>query len=193
MQVTSQQDFHNSLQDVVVLPPPGLENLTPGGEPLNWGTFGHPELCSRPCVHICKSGGCPMGMTCSYCHLPHRVARVNLDKKQRRVLCQMSDQERLAAFLPVFRQRAAETGLLQKVELVIDMFTAEITEALIQPAPSGMLRGLEKTAARMPLIQLASCCMKELPEPLKEALKQLKAQFPPPEIVAGRSGQSVLL
>ena len=194
----SPRDFHNGLgfstvsSAVVWLPPPGLEDITPR-VPLNWGSFGHPELCSRPCVYMCKGGGCSLGKACGYCHLPHEVARVNLDKKQRKFLSQMGSQERLVTFLPLFQRRAEETGLLPQAQTVIDFMAAELTDPDVEVASSRMLRLVEKTAKRMPLIQLAACCMKEPPGSVKAALVQLKAQLPPDQVVAVCWGQPVLL
>ena len=77
----------------VVLPPPGLEHMAPVGVPMNWGSFGHPELCFRPCVYVTKGGGCPMHMRCRYCHFQHTDACVKPNKKARHLLSQMSDQD----------------------------------------------------------------------------------------------------
>ena len=78
---------------VIVVPPPGLEHMAPAEVPMNWGSFGHPELCFRPCVYVTKGGGCPMGMMCRYCHLLHGEACIKPSKKERHLLSQMSDQD----------------------------------------------------------------------------------------------------
>ena len=80
---------------VFVPPPPGLEHIAPGGVHANWGTFGHPEMCFRPCIFISKEGGCPSGITCRWCHLPHGGATSKPSKRQRQLLGQMNDQDRL--------------------------------------------------------------------------------------------------
>ena len=39
-------------------------------EALNKGSFGHPELCRKPCQFF-HLGTCAMGRSCGYCHMPH--------------------------------------------------------------------------------------------------------------------------
>ena len=50
----------------------------------------HPELCMRPCLYF-NAGSCANGITCQFCHLPHRKRRSELPKP--RILVQ-----RLAAY-----------------------------------------------------------------------------------------------
>ena len=157
------------------------------------GSFGHPELCSRPCIYMFKGAGCPSGMTCHYCHLPHCSGRIKLDKIRRGTLSQMNDQQRLFIFLPLVRQRASDTGLLPSVAKIVELLEAEMVDPQVTPSVSSPMRKLEKFAARMPLIQLIGCCMHEIPDSVQVALTQVRSQLAPPQVVAGHRGPSVLL
>ena len=65
---------------------------TAQGRPWSNGSFGHPDFCSRPCVHM-QRGFCQKGSACSYCHLPHAWFRNNAkpNRIQRHRLLQMTD------------------------------------------------------------------------------------------------------
>eukprot|EP00439_Symbiodinium_sp_Y106_P057558 s1116_g8.t1 len=60
--------------------------------------------CSRVVI------SCPDGAACRYCHLPHHRNGAKPDRRQRELLENMSDQERLLTFLPHIRRRAAKMG-----------------------------------------------------------------------------------
>eukprot|EP00439_Symbiodinium_sp_Y106_P050829 s943_g6.t1 len=96
-------------------PPPGLEVASPLRKPrvqreisIPWfGSRGHPLACSRRCVKMQKSGGCTAGAACNYCHLDHAGNNAKPDKLQRRLMDEMPEQDRLAAFLPDIKDRVA--------------------------------------------------------------------------------------
>ena len=94
-----------------VLPPPGLEvpeAPLPKAQNLRFGTgsFGHPHLCSRPCVHVAKA----------YCHFPHRPIP-KPDWQLRQSLLAASDQELLVTFLPIIIKKAAKEGLFRVLKV----------------------------------------------------------------------------
>eukprot|EP00913_Durusdinium_trenchii_P021016 g19749.t1 len=51
------------------------------------GSWGHPELCRRPCVFWVKQQSCAAGANCNFCHLEHQKL-VCLDKKQRIIMAE---------------------------------------------------------------------------------------------------------
>ena len=125
-------------------PPPGLEEVGASGSsqlaqarPADtpvvpfWcskGSFGHPQLCGRPCVHVAKGGVCPSGLACTYCHfLPH-AAVVKPGGSMRRTLLAATDQELLATFLPFIRKKAGKEGLLPLANDLINLLEAEMHE-----------------------------------------------------------------
>ena len=92
-----------NIPPVPEVPEPSAANLRFG-----IGSFGHPHFCNRPCVHISKSGVCPSGTECAYCHFPHRAV-CKPDGQLRRRILDASDQELLATFLPFIFKKAAQT------------------------------------------------------------------------------------
>ena len=77
-------------------PPPGLELRA---QP---GSFGHPTLCSRPCVYIVKSGFCHHGSQCGYCHGTREKGPVKIRKNLRMLLARLSREERMFIVLRHF-------------------------------------------------------------------------------------------
>ena len=53
------------------------------------GSYGHPELCRRPCVHMHRFGSCLAGANCAYCHEQHHRAPWKLSKHRRSMLQKM--------------------------------------------------------------------------------------------------------
>ena len=120
-----------SLGLTIFPPPPGLE-LPEVPEPsaanlrFGRGSFGHPHFCTRSCAHISKSGACPSGTECAYCHFPHRAV-CKPDGQLRQRLSDASDQELLATFLPFFKKAAME-GLVPRLGCLLQLLKAEVYE-----------------------------------------------------------------
>jgi len=70
----------------------------------NPGSFGHPELCSRPCLYF-KAGECSNGMECCFCHASHPTRAVHLDKYNRQTLQKMDLADRFVLMAPVLRSK----------------------------------------------------------------------------------------
>lgn len=68
------------------------------------GTFGHPELCGRPCLFF-AAGACANGPTCQFCHLPHTKRQEHLDRRQRQTLRELPHREWAALVLATFGAR----------------------------------------------------------------------------------------
>ncbi|CAE7884374.1 rab1D [Symbiodinium microadriaticum] len=177
-----------SLSRCGLLHPPGLEDGDIGStyqRPQEWllgcrvpAPPGLEDACGvTPVLCGSRGAGCPSGMTCHYCHLPHCSGRIKLDKIRRGTLSQMNDQQRLFIFLPLVRQRASDTGLLPSVAKIVELLEAEMVDPQVTPSVSSPMRKLEKFAARMPLIQLIGCCMHEIPDSVQVALTQVLAHF----------------
>ena len=47
---------------------PSLENCA---HPASWG---HPDLCSRPCVYVFHRGHCNLRFECGFCHAAHAAS-----------------------------------------------------------------------------------------------------------------------
>ncbi|CAE7391225.1 RBCMT [Symbiodinium sp. CCMP2456] len=121
-------------------PPPVPQRNVPSSDlgavslEANPGSLGHPELCRRPCIYLLKGGACHAGHACNFCHLTHCTLDAKLDQKQRRLLQKMSPGEMLATFLPHFRSRADETGLLHQAEPLIRLMSlATLAKHMLEP------------------------------------------------------------
>lgn len=80
------------------------------------GSYGHPELCHRPCINFMK-GVCKLGGECNFCHLPHTKVP-KFDKQQREVLSSLPKSTLLATILPHLRQRVVDHDLYEAQEIV---------------------------------------------------------------------------
>ena len=117
-----------------VLPPPGLEvpeAPLPKAQNLRFGTgsFGHPHLCSRPCVHVAKA----------YCHFPHRP----IPKPDWQLRQSLLARKRPGASrdLPAdYHQESGERRPLSRVEGLIKLLRAEVRGAQFEPIPMGTFR-----------------------------------------------------
>ncbi|CAE7780648.1 unnamed protein product [Symbiodinium pilosum] len=151
------------------------------------GSFGHPHLCSRPCVHIAKGGTCPSGAQCTYCHLPHS-GLYKPDRHVRRVLSIADNQELLATFLPFVIKKARREGLLPKVSQLIELLKAEVREPPREPIDLGSFRPMKIT-----FMHLVDLSMRRLPDHIMVEVHRLKSQMPPPQLVSSARGWSVAL
>ncbi|CAE7582017.1 unnamed protein product [Symbiodinium natans] len=185
-------------------PPPGLEEVGASGSsqlaqarPADtpvvpfWcskGSFGHPQLCGRPCVHVAKGGVCPSGLACTYCHfLPH-AAVVKPGGSMRRTLLAATDQELLATFLPFIRKKAGKEGLLPLANDLINLLEAEMHE----PPPTSISL-VSFRPMKMTFMHLVASSMRRLPLHIQVEVQRLKANLPPPALTPGSWGMSLVL
>lgn len=68
----------------------------------NVGSFGHPHLCGRPCLHTFS--GCAHGLSCEFCHIPHEPSH-HLDKQRRVLMRGMPPEECQAMMMPLIAQK----------------------------------------------------------------------------------------
>ncbi|CAE7333957.1 unnamed protein product, partial [Symbiodinium sp. CCMP2456] len=175
-------DFHG-------LTPPKLDDASWNfGNP---GSSGHPEFCSRPCLHVFREGGCSRGVMCGHCHL-HHSHRTKLDQLQRAYLNHLKDEERLAVFVPLIRRRASQMGLLPVVEKIVEMLETEAAPHN-KTVPPNIPRCLQNVVQRMPLNQLIFWSMRKLPERVQVALQSTKSSMRSPQLLVGHRGPSILL
>lgn len=84
---------------------------------MNDGSFGHPEVCARPCLFY-ASGKCDSGSACQFCHLPHvRIGSLKRDLREH--LRQMPTFAAKALILPVIEQKALLFEPTREVELAV--------------------------------------------------------------------------
>jgi hypothetical protein len=130
----------------------------------NPGSFGHPELCRRPCMFFAQSK-CATGTMCTFCHLTHSFRPKNLERHHRLQLRRLSEQDRLSLVLPLLRQRAEMTGISASVAEVLevaDKWTDSFPNATV---PEHLLK-LQKALAKQPFSALL---LSALGQPLPQA------------------------
>ncbi|CAK9010306.1 unnamed protein product [Durusdinium trenchii] len=71
---------------------------------MNPGSFGHPEMCTRPCLFF-AAGECQSRQNCDFCHLPHTRRPTHLDKRNRELLRSLSSDEQVATILPILFEK----------------------------------------------------------------------------------------
>ncbi|CAE7432084.1 MDN1 [Symbiodinium sp. KB8] len=79
---------------------PMMPAMMEGLPALNPGSYGHPEVCRKPCVFF-QVGNCENGDRCGYCHVRHQKRPVLPDMKQRSSLRKLNQSELLHTFLPI--------------------------------------------------------------------------------------------
>jgi hypothetical protein len=104
-------------------------------ENLTLGSYGHPELCKRPCTFF-LFGNCKSGTTCNFCHLGHGSRPKNLDKRHREQLRSLSEKDRLSLILPLLSQRARTMRLTDQVSEVLEIAAAWETALGITQIPN---------------------------------------------------------
>eukprot|EP00435_Cladocopium_sp_Y103_P016950 s1175_g4.t1 len=119
--------------------------------PPGSGSWGHPALCRRPCIHFAK-GACNMGYACDYCHCKHDH-HVTPDKRQRLLLNHMETSELLAVLLPHVR-RSLEVAQIEAPDIIV-MLEGEVGSTRAPNVDSMLLR----TLRRMPLSALLGLIM----------------------------------
>lgn len=85
---------------------------------LNPGSYGHPEVCRKPCVFF-QSGNCENGDRCGYCHVRHKKRPVLPDRKQRSSLRKLNQSELLHTFLPMLWSEARRVDIAQEAAPVL--------------------------------------------------------------------------
>ena len=149
------------------------------------GSYGHPELCHRPCVNFMK-GVCKSGNECNFCHLPH-TKNPKFDKQQREMLASLPKPTLLATILPHLRQRVVDHDLYE-VQEIVEMLEREL---ILQPGKSNS-DGKDGDVSRVPRVPLRMSKMMEgmpmvgllglisknvsgaLPKHIREGLDQLR-------------------
>lgn len=96
---------------------------------LRWpgsvGSLGHPELCSRPCLHAAFNGFCAKGSACEYCHMPHKERRrVKFDKKERQWIANVRPEEWLPILIPIVREKVYKEDTSVETQALLDDLVA---------------------------------------------------------------------
>ena len=154
----------------------------------NPGSYGHPQLCNRPCINFVK-GTCTLAEECGFCHLPH-VKCTKFDMRQRQLLATLPKSTLLATVLPHLQQRMQNYGLHQAMEivemiereLVFETFQLPNEDAIISRKE---LAGISKVLESMPFAALVGAASAKhikgaFPKHIREALRELRTHLSGP-------------
>mmetsp|Transcript_71341 Transcript_71341/g.157560 ORF Transcript_71341/g.157560 Transcript_71341/m.157560 type:complete len:152 (+) Transcript_71341:62-517(+) len=83
---------------------PGSTCSDPLAGLLSRGSYGHPELCRRPCLFLVQKQECLKGASCDFCHLEHSKLP-SLDGLQRRTLSSLSQSQLLPLLIAPLRAK----------------------------------------------------------------------------------------
>ncbi|CAE7518837.1 unnamed protein product [Symbiodinium sp. CCMP2592] len=154
---------------------------------LSVGSWGHPDVCRRPCIHFI-SGNCENGKDCAYCHLPHTEKMAKLDKRQRAMVQQLNHPELVSMVLPFCYRKAEDGGYADKAEEILGLLEMGLDHATSssesRPLADRELRNLRKTLARMSFSSLIGLVTHRSPDQdedptLQAALDTLRSSFAP--------------
>jgi len=154
----------------------------------NPGSYGHPQLCNRPCINFVK-GTCTLAEECGFCHLPH-LKLTKFDMRQRQLLATLPKSTLLATVLPHLQQRMQNYGLHQAMEivemiereLVFETFQLPNEDAIISRKE---LAGISKVLESIPFAALVGAASAKhlkgaFPKHIREALRELRTHLSRP-------------
>ena len=142
-----------------LLPSIGMVPPVTGADLGTWaseGSIGHPNLCTRPCLHVVAGRLCPLGKHCAHCHLLHRPVP-KLDKWCRSTLEQMPRFQFLALMVELLQEKAADS--LLEADALLDVLGAEMsaTDEAVNSRARGIGRGsLQRLMQRLRRINFAN-------------------------------------
>ena len=156
--------------------PPGLEFRA------HPPSFGHPEMCPRPCVHMFQRGRCHRGHLCSFCHEPHDVPPYKMRPRLRRLFSSLPREEQMFIILAHLSQRFAQPGFPAEAAVLLECLHSEWGDSKNdqQSGPlrlhltSGDLRSMHYAFWRMPLFAVFTHFPHSSPELLHYLIEQVR-------------------
>eukprot|EP00434_Breviolum_minutum_P040605 symbB.v1.2.036084.t1/scaffold5015.1/size31789/4 len=147
------------------------------------GSYGHPELCARPCVFWILNKDCVKGAGCPFCHEHHGSKMSSFDKAQRNIMTRLRDSEKIFLLLPLV-QRKAQQGWHEAeeiLELLQGSFPATEVHGIDGFSPK-TINSLVKVMERMSLMALLGVLSKYISEePLAQHLDRAIKKLPTSE------------
>ena len=156
------------------------------GNPLvipSLGSFGHPDMCYRPCVYL-EKGGCKRDVFCTHCHFDHEPSN-KLGKNQKKFLDKQLDEGSvLAAVLPFLRAKAIERGLQREAMSLCALIQNRVEELSSHAVLRVIPPELGHTMSRLSLHSLLSVLIRrkdfqpDFMDRLTVAVAQFRASIP---------------
>lgn len=140
---------------------------------LSRGSYGHPELCRRPCLFIVQKQECLKGASCDFCHLEHSKLP-SLDGLQRRTLSSLSQSQLLPVLIAPLRAKVQ--GGRHEAAQVLQLLESSPAPSEFQGSVGHALGSAMKVLKKMSLMALLGVLTKYIvEEPLAERLKEAVA------------------
>ena len=89
------------------------------------GSYGHPQLCQQPCVHMLRAGSCKAGVSCSFCHEQHHRPPRKISKRFRDELGKMERATVMDLLLPHIYLRVMKHNLLPEARELMQSLESE--------------------------------------------------------------------
>ena len=146
------------------------------------GSLGHPEWCSRPCIHFFRSGYCLQGSQCDYCHEPHEVRPLKMRRRLRTIFASLPREEQMFIILCYLSKLSAQLGFPAEATLLLQCLHLEWQQAqsaaqsqFIQLGiTSRQLRSMHHAFSRMPLYAVVTHFPHSAPQTLHGLIEQVR-------------------
>ncbi|CAE7040721.1 unnamed protein product [Symbiodinium natans] len=147
------------------------------------GSFGHPDMCYRPCVYL-EKGSCKRDAFCTHCHFDHEKT-YKLAKNQKRFIeTQLDEVSVLAALLPFIHAKAIERGLQREVSNLCALIQRRVEFLRSRVSVRAVPVELARSLPRLPLHTLLGILIRrsdfepEFMDDLTVAVAQVRAAIP---------------
>ena len=165
--------------------PPGLELQA------HPASFGHPEMCRRPCVHMFRHGRCHQGSQCDYCHERHVVPPAKMTKRLRQLFAKLPRQQQMFILLCHLTERSAQSDFPAEANVLLQCLVSDWqlmqrgqqsdhAEHVQLGLTSEELSSMQQAFSRMPLFALVTQFPHSSPEHVRDLIQQVqwKMAFP---------------
>lgn len=130
------------------------------GDAINIGSWGHPEACRKPCLYF-SQGICRSGASCGYCHMPHKYNANGLDKWQRQIFHQMSNEDVVALIFPHLCDRVVESQFPEESQRILNVVGEELPQRWKCYLDQQAFERFNRTLEHLPLSSLVALICKK--------------------------------
>jgi len=137
----------------------------PADSRISPGSWGHPDLCSRPCLYF-AAGACTNGSNCEYCHLEHTKRPAHLDKRQRDTLRAITKSEWVALVMPILESRVLSldsspetTALVEQMLQVCDLELGSLSKSVAPQGQRMLMLTLRAMSVRALIASVQRSCV----------------------------------
>eukprot|EP00435_Cladocopium_sp_Y103_P013857 s714_g3.t1 len=161
--------------------PNELDLQVPGQAVPSMGSYGHPNICRRPCIFMAR-GACEKGADCGFCHLTHELQPPSFDKRQRELLKHLPPVAFMELILPYVRDKVEGSALpgagqvlqLLESEIVVRASASTLVQGTVQGIPRRVRHVLERMSLANLVSLICSTMSNRFPKFLVNELKDLR-------------------